>query len=378
MAGERQTEQMRAAVEAKFSQVFRILPMILGISTMAEGRFVEVNGAFERAFGYGRDEVLGRTSLELNIWQSPAEREWVMRLVREEGKICEQELTFRQRSGRLFTALYSAEVLELDGVPCLVSFLADITERKRTAEQIEILNSHLAARAAELEAVNGELEAFSYSLSHDLRSLIGQISLSAQMLRENDGECRQETRLLLADAIYDASERMVELIEAMLVLSRVTQSEMRNCEVDLGVLADEIVLGLRLAEPEREIRFESAPGLVVRGDPQMLLIALENLIGNAWKYTRGTSGAYIGILVATRNGERVFCVRDNGAGFDMRGAGELFQPFRRLHRDEEFEGTGIGLATVRRVIQRHGGKIWAEAEPGKGAAFYFTLPGGAG
>ncbi|WP_298437857.1 PocR ligand-binding domain-containing protein [Geobacter sp.] len=374
----RRAEKALAASEEKFSKAFRTSPVMLGITTLAEGRFIEVNEAFKRTFGYRRSDVVGRTSLELNIWQSPAEREWIVGIIREEGAVREQEVTFRDRSGRTFTGLYSAELLELDGVPCLINMVADITDRKRAAERIEILNSHLAARAAELEVANGELEAFSYSLSHDLRSLVGQISLSAQLLRENNGECRRETRLLLADTIYDATERIVELVEAMLVLSRVTQSETRNKEVDLGVLAGEIILGLRMAEPEREVEFVSSPGLMVKGDPHMLRIALENLIGNAWKYTRKTSGATIGISVTTRSGERVFCVRDNGAGFDMREAGELFQPFRRLHRNEEFEGTGIGLATVRRVVQRHGGRIWAEAEPGRGAAFFFTLPGGKG
>ncbi|RNC66692.1 MAG: PAS domain S-box protein [Desulfuromonadales bacterium] len=370
----RRAEEALRESEEKFSKAFRTSPVMLGISILSDGRFIEINEAFERAFGYSRDEVVGRTSRELNIWQNPAERLWALSLLRDQGAVRDLEVNFRHRSGRIFPALFSSETFEVNGEPCLISMVTDISERKRSAERIEVLNTSLGRRAAELEAANRELEAFSYSLSHDLRSLIGYMSLSAQMIKERSGDRLDETDAMLVDVILDGTEKMVELIEAMLLLSQVSGKEMTRERLDISTLAREVLLRLQMSEPERRVETAIEPGLCAWGDPQLMHSAINNLLGNAWKYTGETSGACIDVGAIEQNGETVYFVRDNGVGFDMNDADALFKPFQRLRSSIGFKGTGVGLATVQRIILRHGGRIWAESEPDKGATFFFTLP----
>lgn len=360
--------------EEKFARAFRTAPIIIAITTLDEGRLIEVNDTFERLFGYRRDQVVGRTTLQLNIWQNPAERLWFVRLLREEGAVRELEFNFRHRSGRIFAGRLSAEVININGQECVLTLVNDVTEQKRSRERIELLNASLAARAAELETVNRELEAFSYSLSHDLRSLLGQIDLSAQVLHHQCGACLDETGTMLVKVILETSEKMEQLVEAMLVLSRVSGKEMERQPVDLSMLANEILLSHQAAAAERPADVFVAPGLTAVGDPQLLRVVLDNLLGNAWKYTEKAARRRIEVGMECQNGEPVFFVRDNGVGFDREAAADIFKPFHRLHTSEEFAGTGIGLATVQRIILRHGGRVWAEGMPGEGATFYFTLP----
>lgn len=242
--------------------------------------------------------------------------------------------------------------------------------------QFEIWNlkQKLEQRAEELTRVNQELEAFSYSLSHDLRQPLTRIYSAAQMLRDNFAASLDETGSFLVDEICKAGEGMEELIEAILVLSRISRSELRREEVDLSELAAEIGIELNLAESDRTVRLAITPGLVARGDAHLLKVALQNLLGNAWKYTRPVPEPRVEFGMVEQKGKQVFFVRDNGVGFDMKDADKLFTPFKRLHDPSEFPGTGIGLATVQRIIQRQGGTIWGRGVKGKGATFFFTLP----
>ena len=245
---------------------------------------------------------------------------------------------------------------------------------KLMQEEIRKLKDNLEQRADDLSAANRELEAFSYSLSHDLRLPLTQIYAAAQLLRDGYADDLDETGGFLIRKICEASEGMENLIEAMLVLSRTTRSEMREEEVDLSILARKISAELLLFEPERKVEWLIPAGVFARGDSQLLKVVLKNLIENALKYTRTVSQPQIEFGMIDQQGKQVFFVRDNGVGFDMKDADKLFKPFQRLHKPNEFPGTGIGLATVQRIIHRHGGEIWGKGEKGKGAAFFFSLP----
>ena len=230
---------------------------------------------------------------------------------------------------------------------------------------------------AELEVANSELESFSYTVSHDLRAPLRAIEGFARALEEDEGHLLQEDGKRHLARIYGATKRMNELIEDLLALSRVTRAEIVRRDVDLSELARTVIADLRSRTPGRTVDVAIEDGLRVSGDQSLLRAVLENLLGNAWKFTAKTEGVRIEVGSTIRNdereNERAFYVRDNGAGFDPIHAAQLFRPFKRLHSPKEFEGTGIGLATVRRIIVRHGGRVWAEAAPGQGATFWFTL-----
>jgi signal transduction histidine kinase len=253
----------------------------------------------------------------------------------------------------------------------------EVAERRRAEVSLKKLNEELeqrvAARTSELEAANRELEAFSYSVSHDLKAPLRTIDGFAQAIEEEqDGRLDDSGKHYLR-RVRTAAERMSQLIDALLNLSRQSRGDMRPSVVDMGKLAKTIAEEFAKSEPARKAAFIIPDGITVQGDAVMLRAALENLLGNAWKFTRLCESPRIEFGMERNNGSIVYFVRDNGAGFDMAYADRLFKAFQRLHSAEEFPGIGIGLATVQRIIHRHGGRIWAEGEPGKGAAFYFTL-----
>lgn len=250
-------------------------------------------------------------------------------------------------------------------------------ERKAVTDRLRELNASLEQRVmqrtAELEAANQELKAFSYSVSHDLRAPLRAIDGFSRALLEDCADLLDTTGKDYLQRVRNSAQHMGTLIDDMLKLSRVTQAALQPERVDLGSMAHAIIAQLRRQDPAREVRVDIAPGLQAMGDPGLLQVMLENLLGNAWKYTGRTAAAQIVFDVFQQGDEPVFRVSDNGAGFDPKYADKLFGAFQRLHRREEFEGTGIGLATVRRIVHRHGGRVWAEAEPDRGARFYFTL-----
>jgi light-regulated signal transduction histidine kinase (bacteriophytochrome) len=229
-------------------------------------------------------------------------------------------------------------------------------------------------RASELEAVNMELDTFNYSVTHDLSKPLTIINGYCQILIKScSGNLDEQSRGYLRE-IYKTTIRMDKLIDTLLKFSHLSHSELHLQTIDLSVMAHAVELELRMADPERRCIFKIADGMTASGDKRLLKVVLDNLLGNAWKYTGKQEEAIIEFGVITIEGKRAFFVRDNGTGFDMVNAGKLFIPFQRLHGSDEYEGHGIGLATVERVIRRHGGKLWADGKPGKGASFYFTLP----
>ncbi len=298
------------------------------------------------------------------------------RLVRPDGSVqwlTTDSRTFRDQAGRVVR---------------MVGVTRNITEQKRAETRIKELHEKLEQRTVQVEATNKELEAFSYSVSHDLRAPLRGIDGFSQALLEDCSEQLDEAGQSYLRRIRAASQRMGQLIDDLLQLSRVTRGELYRETVDLTALARSITEELRQGEPQREVEFVVEEGLVTEGDPRLLQVALENLLGNAWKYTGkqecprvevgamatppglGGQGGRRGTRVG---GEPAYFIRDNGVGFDMAYADKLFGAFQRLHGMSEFPGTGIGLAIVQRIVQRHGGHAWAEAAVGGGATFYFTL-----
>jgi PAS domain S-box-containing protein len=546
--------------EKKFAKVFHAAPALLAVSTLKEGRFVDVNDTALRALGYRRDEMIGRTALELNLWVDLFDRTAILQKLDEKGSAKNIEARFRGKSGQTFVGLFSAEYIDLDDERHILSLVEDITLRRRAQEEVERLNTQLTARAAELEAANRlladdletmkmlqklgmlflheenleqvlsqvldaaisissadfgniqimdpktsclhiavqhgfpqwwldfwnsvvegkgvcgtalrrservivedieqspifvgtdaleiqlkagvravqstplvsrsgtllgmfsthykvphrpadhelrlldllarhaadfieeaqlkemlevraaeleeanrELEAFSYSVAHDLRKPLTIINGYCQVITDLCSDKLGEQCAGYLQDIYDNTVHMNRLIDTLLNFFRVTRMEPRRETADLTAMAQEVADELKHAEPSRRATFRIAQRISAIGDASLLRVVLENLLGNAWKYTGMRDEPVIEFGAAEIDGQQSFFVRDNGPGFANEDADKLFIPFQRLPGAEKQAGFGIGLATVDRIIRRHGGRVWAEGEPGKGATFYFTL-----
>jgi signal transduction histidine kinase len=249
----------------------------------------------------------------------------------------------------------------------------EIDDRKRAADKIEQLNRELNLTVSQLQGANQELEAFSYSVSHDLRAPLRAMGGFSEALLEDYGDKLEGEARDLGEIVI-GSRHLGQLIDGLLTLSRSTRGELRLDRVDLSVMADRIRSEMEKSEPQRRVGWRIEPGLSAQGDARMIEVVMRNLLGNAWKYTACSPEPVIRVYAELEGNDRFFCVADNGAGFDMAHAGKLFQPFQRLHRQDEFPGIGIGLATVQRIVHRHGGTINATGVPLKGATFRFSLP----
>ncbi len=250
-----------------------------------------------------------------------------------------------------------------------------IVQRDKAEQEVVMLNRNLLSRTDELEAANRELETFAASVSHDLRSPLATIGGFNHLIAELPEEKLREKRAKYTGIISLEAVRMEKLIKALIEFSRLSKTGLTRELVSLSRLADEIAAGLKHSAPDRAVTFKIEDGVDVMGDAVLLRAAMQNLLSNAWKFTGRQKEALIEFGAMGRNSEKIFFVRDNGAGFENEQADRVFEAFHRLHSDKEFQGTGIGLATVKRIITRHGGRVWAEGEKGKGAAFYFTVPG---
>lgn len=344
--------------------------------TSPEKGWIKVNDKLCEMMGYSREELTRLTWSEMtypeDLVPDVAQFE---RLLNGEIDGYTLEKRFVRKDGSIvFTNLLVGCVRRPDrSVDYVLAILENITGRKQAHEQIRQLNEQLAARARSLEQANKELEAFSYSVSHDLRAPLRGIDGFSQILLDEYQDMVDEKGRNYLRRVRSATQRMAQLIDDMLNLSRVSRAEINMKQVNLSEIAISIANELHENQPEREVEFIIQQGIKVHGDGHLLHIVLENLIRNSWKFTSKHTKARIEFGVQTQNDRHVYFVRDDGAGFDMNYARKLFGAFQRLHTVDEFQGTGIGLATVQRVIHRHGGSVWAEGAIEKGATIYFTM-----
>jgi PAS domain S-box-containing protein len=343
-------------------------------------RFTYINSAVSAVSGYSPEEHYADPDLIRRIIH-PDDRARLDEARSQEAPLPRRTLRWVRRDGGIvWIEERNVPVFDERGDLIAVEGIArDITDRKQAEEEIRRLNQTLEERVrmrtTQLEMANKDLEAFSFSVSHDLRAPLRAINGFGRLLREQHGMHLGEEAMGYLARIETASHRMGEIIEGLLRLSQASRLKPRYEALDLAELARGVAADLQTVQPERSVQIIIQAPLHCRGNRQLLQTALENLLGNAWKFTARRADACIEVGMTLQDDRRVFFVRDNGAGFDPSGAAKVFDAFQRLHSAQDYPGTGIGLATVQRIIRNHGGDIWAEGQSGKGATFYFTLPG---
>ena len=353
---------------------------VIYMKRIDNGRYLLVNREWERLFKVGREQVIDLTDhgvFPAELADQLRENDlWTAR----QGRTVQFEETAQTDQGPRTYVSVKFPVLDRGAEPYAVCGIStDITEWKQAEEEARRLAAELETRVrnrtAELEASNRELDAFAYTVSHDLRAPLRSLHGFSEALLDDYTDRLDETGREYLRRLQANVARMGHMIDDLLNLSRSTRVELVRGDVDLTAMAHEVAAELTAAEPERQVSMVVQDGLHTHADPQLLRLLLQNLISNAWKFTGRSSRPVVEMARCERDGESMFVVRDNGAGFDMRYADKLFTAFQRLHPAAEFEGTGIGLAIVARIVHRHGGRVFAEAAPDQGASFYFSLEG---
>jgi len=376
IAQRKRIEEVLRDSEERYRLLFEANPHPMWVYDTDTLAFLAVNGAAIRHYGYSREEFLAMTIKDIR----PAEDiPLLMDNVSKVSAGLDKAGIWRHRKkdGAIIFVEIISHNLIFGGKRAELVLANDITERRQVEEALrrahEELELRVRERTAQLEVANEELEAFSYSVSHDLRAPLRGIDGFSQALLEDYADKLDEDGKDYLHRVRAASQRMALLIDDLLDLSRITRSQMHREIVDLSAIARTIAAELSKTQPERQVEFCIAEGIVANADARLLRIVLENLLGNAWKFTQKQPQAKIEFGAVEQGDKPVYFVRDNGAGFDMAYSDKLFGAFQRLHTTAEFPGSGIGLATVQRVIHRHGGQVWAEGAVGQGATFYFTL-----
>jgi PAS domain S-box-containing protein len=368
--------------EERYRQLFESGSDAVLLIDNETGRILEANSAAADTYGYTRDELLALTNEDLS-----AEPEKTQAVTHGTPVMADNVVTIplrihRRSDGSDFPVEITGRFFVSQGRAVHLAAIRDITERQRAEQEVLRLNAELERRVlertAELEDANRELESFAYSVSHDLRQPLRALDGFSQILLDDYGARLDDEGRSLLERIRAADVRMTALIDGLLELSRLNRGELSRERLDLSEMARHAAERLVEAEPGRTVEVKIADDLVAHADRRLARALLANLLGNAWKFTAKHETARIEVGATDDDGERAFYVRDDGAGFDMTYADTLFGAFQRLHSPGEFEGLGIGLATVQRIVRRHGGRVWAEGEVEKGATFHFTLPAGVG
>ncbi len=373
----KRTTQVLAESEERYRTIFNVSQSAFLIYDL-DGRLVDFNTAACLMHGYDREEMLGMHGGDFIHQDSRDEFAAFIDAIRLDERSWQSMGKKRRKDGTTFYVLMRGSPYHDHGRKLALSTLMDVTALKQAEEELRNLTQELELRVqqrtAELQAANHELEAFSYSVSHDLRAPLRHVEAYSLLVLNDYADVLNERGRHFLRRIQAGAQKMTDLIEALLRLSRITRTELRRGPVDLSRVARDIAKTLRYSAAERPAEFIIPSGIVADGDEGLLHLLLQNLMDNAWKFTRKSlSAARIQFGTETSGDAPGYFVRDNGTGFAMDKTDRLFVPFQRLHNAAEFEGTGIGLATVKRIVDKHGGRVWAESEAGKGATFHFTL-----
>jgi PAS domain S-box-containing protein len=340
------------------------------IGKTIDGVITTWNPAAERMYGYAAEEIIGQPVTLLCPPDRVAEIEGILRRIGHGERVSYHETVRQRKDGTVFPASVTISPVHDDRHALIgaSSIARDISERYRLQAEIRL-------RTDDLEIAYRDLETFSYSVSHDLRAPLRALAGLSRALLEDCGDSLSEAAVGYTKLIQAAAKRMTELIDDLLNLARVSRAEIHLQVIDLGAEVAGMAAELQRQEPDRQVRFTIQQPALATADPTLIRAALQNLLDNAWKFTAGREDAAIEFaMTPDGTSSNCFFVRDNGAGFDAASAAKLFKPFVRLHSASQFPGTGIGLASVRQIVERHRGRTWADGETGVGATFYFTLP----